>query len=113
MPTIKVKGKTKQAKARIKVKAAHTGNRKDEPAVEKEREVVLAHEGMEPCSMVGVSLGYRISENYQSVHMDVHVSVPVAPGQERQGLEYARREADRFLAESGDDIREALEGLAE
>lgn len=108
-----VKLKKRQGKARLTVKAKHTGRRKDEPEVENQRDVALDVSANEPCSVVGVSLGYRVSQNFQSVHMDVHVSVPVKPGEEEKGLEYARSTADRFLADSGDDVSAALRQLSE
>lgn len=67
----------------------------------------------EPCSTVGVTMGYRLSKNYQGVHIDVHVTVPVPPGAETQGIKYAHGIADSFLAKSHAEAQQSLDSLAD
>ena len=67
----------------------------------------------EPCSAVGVTMGFRMSKNYQSVQIDDHVSVPVPPGAETEGIEYAHGIADSFLAKSHAEAQQSLDSLAD
>jgi len=67
----------------------------------------------EPCSTVGVTMGFKLSKNDQSVHIDVHVTVPVPPGAESEGIEYARGIADSFLAKSHAEVQQSLDSLAD
>lgn len=66
----------------------------------------------QPHSMVGVNLGYRKSRDYQSVHLDVKVEVPVEVGGERKGLEYAIYAADAFLESKEREVDDYLRSLA-
>ncbi len=67
----------------------------------------------EPCSIVGVTMGFKLSKNDQSVHIDVHVTVPVPPGKETEGIEYAQEKADSFLAKSHAEVERSLDSLAD
>lgn len=63
-------------------------------------------------STVGVSLGYRKSRDWQSVHLDVNVEVPCPIGAEKRGLEYAIYAADKFLESKESAVNEYLRSLA-
>lgn len=65
----------------------------------------------EPVASVGVSIGYRKSRDYQSVHLDVHVEVPTPLGKERQGLEYVTEIADAFLESKEKEVDGYLRSL--
>lgn len=66
----------------------------------------------EPCSEVGITLGYTVSENYTSITMHASVTVPCKPGKEHQAQEYAFQTAQDFLTEKHDDVMESLEELS-
>jgi len=65
----------------------------------------------EPCAMVGVTVGYTMSKNYQSVKIDAHVSLPWDPEDAELGLAAAYTLADKFLASSHKDVEDALDTL--
>ena len=67
----------------------------------------------EPCSTVGVTMGFKLSKNDQSVHIDVHVTVPVPPGDETEGIEYAKGKVDSFIVKSHAEVQQSLDSLAD
>lgn len=61
---------------------------------------------------VGVRLGIKRNSNYQSVSLDVSVTLPWAPDDVPAGLVVARDYADAMLAESVVYLEECLSALA-
>jgi hypothetical protein len=72
------------------------------------KKVTFSPEG---AGKVSVSLGFKLSRNYQTVSADVSVEVPVEAGQESKGLDYAAEQADEWLRKNETGIDEYLEEL--
>lgn len=80
------------------------------PAKKEDLDVPLVEE---PCAQLAVTLGYTMAQNYQSVTMQVQVSLPWSPDDVQGGLECALEEADTFIADNAETMEEALKGLAD
>lgn len=102
---LKQKG-TKRAKITVS-----TAGEPESKIVRETNEPIDSTPVTEPCAQVAVTLGYTMSRNYQSVRMDVHVSLPWDPLDVENGLTKAQEQADNFLSDNSDIMEKALGSL--
>lgn len=105
--------KLREGAATLRVRQTKRGHDASPPkdVLTKRKTVPVVAE--EPCAMAGVTLGYTISENYQSVHVSVSVTLPWDADDIAAGLSRAREEADAFIAENDKYARRALRMLVD
>lgn len=101
---LRAKSKSKSSgTASVTITANGDTHRADEEAFE--------HPHDTPCSRVSFGVGFRRSENYQSVSIDVRVDVPCTPGTELAAGEFCADKCSQLLQANADDAEGLLRSL--